>query len=69
MAMHETASSEQQPIDPTKLHEAVSSEGDTLKGESLIAGDFQGESTQGEIEWWLGLIPHGRSVKPVLTIV
>jgi hypothetical protein len=44
MAMHEVASSELQAIVTAKLHEAVSSDGSTMNGESLIAKDFQGES-------------------------
>ena len=57
MAMHESTSSEQQATDAAKLHEAVSSDGSTLSGESLIAKDFQGESTQGEIEMVAGFDP------------
>lgn len=57
MAMHEVASSEQQAIVTAKWHEAVSSDGSTMSGESLIAKDFQGESTQGEIEMVAGFDP------------
>jgi glutamyl endopeptidase len=57
MAMHKVTSSEQQTIITTQLHEAVSSDGSTLSGESLIAKDFQGKSGQGEIEIVAGFDP------------
>ncbi len=57
MTNHESVSSEQQTDVVAKLHEPVSSEGESLTDPEAIANDFQGESTKGEIEMVSGFDP------------